>query len=194
MIDTLLMNRDKARKSDILRHLSLAAKDYIAITLHRPNNVDNPETLDRIITSFEIIAKETKIVFPVHPRTRRNLKETDLGHRLETMENLLLVEPLGYLDFLCLISNAAVVMTDSGGIQEETTMLGVPCMTLRESTERPVTISEGTNRLVHATTEDILKNFRQILHSDRDNTNRIPRFWDGKAAERIAQILENSCK
>jgi UDP-N-acetylglucosamine 2-epimerase (non-hydrolysing) len=105
------------------------------------------------------------------------------------MGNLLLLEPVGYLDFLCLMSNAALVMTDSGGIQEETTILGVPCMTLRKSTERPVTITEGTNQLVHITAEDILRNYREIKSNSNAYNKQIPRLWDGRAAQRIAEII-----
>ena len=110
------------------------------------------------------------------------------------MKNLILLEPVGYLDFLKLMSNAALVMTDSGGIQEETTILGVPCMTLRENTERPVTITEGTNRLVHIDTDDILKNYNQIKANNFDTQGKIPKFWDGKAAQRIAGIISGKSK
>ena len=130
-----------------------------------------------------------KLVFPIHPRARNNIKGTKLEKRAEATENLLLLEPVGYLDFLCLMSNAALVMTDSGGIQEETTTLGVPCMTLRKSTERPVTITEGTNRLVRITTEDIINSYREIVEQSKDIRPRTPRLWDGKAAQRIARII-----
>jgi UDP-N-acetylglucosamine 2-epimerase (non-hydrolysing) len=125
----------------------------------------------------------------MHPRTRANIKGSGFAQRIDAMENLLLLDPIGYLDFLCLMSNAALVMTDSGGIQEETTILGVPCMTLRENTERPVTITEGTNRLVRITSEDIFKNYRQIMANKDGYKSKVPKFWDGKAAERIARII-----
>ena len=189
MIDTLLANREKAQKSDILNRLGLKKKDYVAITLHRPSNVDDLDKFAEIITAFEEIQKETKLVFPMHPRTRSNIKGSELEGKVEAMVNLLLVEPMGYLDFLCLMSNAALVWTDSGGIQEETTILGVPCMTLRENTERPVTITEGTNRLVHISTEDILRNYNKIKSAGFKAEGRIPKLWDGKAAERIARII-----
>ena len=108
------------------------------------------------------------------------------------MKSLVLLDPIGYLDFLCLMSNSALVITDSGGIQEETTILGVPCMTLRENTERPVTVTEGTNRLVHVTTDDILKNYQQIKEINFDISGRIPTLWDGKAADRIAAIITDT--
>ena len=189
MIDTLLANREKARRSDVLGRLGLSAKGYGVITLHRPNNVDDVNRFSQIIAAFERMEKQIKLVFPIHPRTRGNIKGSELGKRVEAMENLLLLEPMGYLDFLCLMSSAALVVTDSGGIQEETTILGVPCMTLRENTERPVTITEGTNRLVHATCEDIVKNYREIIDNADSYRAKIPKLWDGKAAERIVRII-----
>lgn len=192
MIDTLLANRTKAGKSDVLKRLKLTKGEYAAITLHRPSNVDDMTRFGEIVTAFETIQKEIKLVFPIHPRTRNNVKNTPLEKRIEAMKNLLLLEPVGYLDFLCLMSNAALVMTDSGGIQEETTILGVPCMTLRENTERPVTLTEGTNRLVHITSDDILRNYREIMGNRGGFKPRVPKFWDGKAAERIAQIIASS--
>lgn len=189
MIDTLLANKEKAEKSDVLKRLGLLKCKYAVITLHRPSNVDDMTRFEEIITAFEAIEKEIKLVFPIHPRTRNNIKGTNLEKRVGAMSNLILLEPVGYLDFLCLTSNAALVMTDSGGIQEETTILGVPCMTLRENTERPVTITEGTNRLVRITSEDILKNYRQIMASRDGYKSKVPKFWDGKAAERITRII-----
>jgi len=189
MIDTLMANREKARKSDILRRLGLSVKGYTVITLHRPSNVDDFDKFEQIITAFEQIEKEIKLVFPIHPRTRSNIKGTDLGNRLNGMGNMILLDPIGYLDFLCLMSNAALMMTDSGGIQEETTILGVPCMTLRENTERPVTITEGTNMLVCITTKDILKNYQEIMDNSDSYSAKVPKFWDGKAAKRIAGII-----
>jgi UDP-N-acetylglucosamine 2-epimerase (non-hydrolysing) len=184
-----MANRKKAEDSDILSRLDLQTKGYAVITLHRPSNVDDMDTFEQIISAFEVIEKDMKLIFPIHPRTRKNIKAADLGKRVKGMENLILLDPIGYLDFLCLMSNSALVITDSGGIQEETTILGVPCMTLRENTERPVTITEGTNRLVHVTTDDILKNYEQIKESKFDICGRIPKFWDGKAAQRIAAII-----
>lgn len=192
MIDTLLANRQKAQESDVLNRLGLSEKEYAVITLHRPSNVDDMEKFGEIVAAFEQIEQEMKLVFPIHPRTRNNIEGTDLGHRVDSMENLILLEPICYLDFLCLMSNAALVMTDSGGIQEETTILGVPCMTLRENTERPVTITEGTNRLVCLTTSDILKNYRQIRSGDRDGGFGVPKLWDGRAAERITEIIADT--
>jgi len=191
MIDTLMANKEKARKSDVLKRLGLGIKSYAVITLHRPSNVDDTEKFGQIIAALEEIHKELKLVFPIHPRTRDNIKGTELEKRAGAMENLLLIEPVGYLDFLCLMSKAALVMTDSGGIQEETTVLGIPCMTLRKNTERPVTITEGTNRLVDITVEDILKNYREIKSERPGGSCKSPKLWDGKAADRIARTIED---
>ena len=189
MIDTLLANREKAQKSDVLRRLTLSPKKYGVITLHRPSNVDDIDKFGQIIAAFGEIQKEIKLVFPVHPRTRDNIRGSELEKEVEGMKNLVLLEPLGYLDFLCLMSNAVVVITDSGGIQEETTILGIPCMTLRGNTERPVTITEGTNRLVHVSTEDIVRAYRQIKEGGKNVRCRRPKLWDGKAAQRVARII-----
>ena len=189
MIDTLLANKKESEKSDVLNKLSLSPKKYAVITLHRPSNVDNPETFTEIINAFELIQKEMKLIFPMHPRTQKNLKATKLWKKIQSMKGLMITEPLGYLDFLRLISNCAFVMTDSGGIQEETTILAVPCMTLRENTERPITITRGTNRLVHLNTHDIIQNFNQLKKCDFQVPHNKPELWDGKAAERIADII-----
>ena len=189
MIDTLMMNREKAEESDVLERLGLEAKGYGVITLHRPSNVDDFEKFGEIVSAFEEMQKDMKLVFPIHPRTRNNIQGSELEKRLANMSRLILLEPTGYLDFLKLMSNAAIVVTDSGGIQEETTILGVACLTLRENTERPVTITEGTNRLGHVTTTDILANYNELKASGFDTKGRVPKFWDGKAAQRIAQVI-----
>ena len=189
MIDTLLANREKAEQSDILEQLKLEKKKYAVITLHRPSNVDCLAGLEKIIAAFEVIQGELKLVFPIHPRTKKNIEGSALHGRVGAMENLILMEPVGYLDFLKLTANAALVITDSGGIQEETTILGVPCLTLRENTERPVTITEGTNRLVKLTTQDILDAYKLLREVDFNVSGKIPSLWDGQAAERIANIL-----
>ena len=190
MIDTLMANMQKAQKSDVLNRMGLSGENFGVITLHRPSNVDDIKKFEQIIAAFEEIQKELTLIFPIHPRTRKNINGTGLGQRIEAMENLLLIDPVGYLDFLCLMSNAYLVITDSGGIQEETTILGVPCMTLRENTERPVTITEGTNRLVHVTTDEILSSYYEISNGHNDIKHRIPKFWDGKAAQRITRTIE----
>jgi UDP-N-acetylglucosamine 2-epimerase (non-hydrolysing) len=189
MIDTLLANKEKAQKSDIMERLGLSEKEFAVITLHRPSNVDDMEKLGQIVAAFEQIEKDMKLVFPIHPRARNNMAGSSLDGRIKAMKNLVLLDPIGYLDFLNLMSNAALVITDSGGIQEETTILSVPCMTLRENTERPITVTEGTNRLVDITTTDIMKNYQQIRKAGKDIGGKIPKFWDGKAAKRIAEII-----
>ncbi|MCE5249343.1 UDP-N-acetylglucosamine 2-epimerase (non-hydrolyzing) [bacterium] len=191
MIDTLLANIKKARESSILGRLGLSPRRYVAVTLHRPSNVDDYKNFGSILGAFETIGHEMKIVFPIHPRTRKNIGNMGFSDRIASMKNLEITDPLGYLDFLWLMNNAAVVLTDSGGIQEETTILGVPCMTLRENTERPVTITEGTNRLVPLTTRDILFHFNTIIGQGITPAPRVPKFWDGKAAERIVAIIES---
>ena len=188
MIDTLLTNKEKAEKSDILEKLNLEKKKYAVITLHRPSKVDNINN-PKIISAFEAIQKDIKLVFPIHPRTKKNIENTDLKARVNAMKNLILIEPVGYLEFLKLTANAALVMTDFGGIQEETTILQIPCMTLRENTERPITITDGTNRLVRVTAEDILKNYCEIRNGNKNRGYKIPKFWDGRAAQKIVKIL-----
>ena len=191
MIDTLCANIKKTQQSNVLERLELNSKEYVVVTLHRPSNVDDMKTFDNILEAFEKIEKEMKIVFPAHPRTLKNIENNDFKSRIKSMKNLVIIEPLGYLDFLCLMNNASIVMTDSGGIQEETTILGIPCMTLRESTERPVTITKGTNRLVKITGEDIVVSFHEILNKGTDIIGGVPKYWDGKTAERIVGIIES---
>ncbi len=187
MIDSLLRSRAKADQSKILKELNLTAKTYAVVTLHRPSNVDNVENFSAILAALERIAKDMDIVFPVHPRTRKNLGALGLEGRMNAVKALKLVEPLGYLDFMKLTAEAAVVLTDSGGIQEETTILGVPCLTLRDNTERPVTISQGTNRLVGNTTAGILKAYEDARRNPP--SGKRPELWDGRAAERIVAVM-----
>ena len=192
MIDTLLGNLEKARQSTILEELHhqgrLDGDGFAVLTMHRPSNVDDPDVFLRILDALEIIQRDMPILFPIHPRTRRNLLTLGLQGRIEQLPRLHLLEPLGYLDFLRLTSSAKVVLTDSGGIQEETTILKVPCLTLRENTERPITVEMGTNQIVGTDTEKIIKSYRHVI----DGTYRhadVPPLWDGKAAQRIVQIL-----
>jgi UDP-N-acetylglucosamine 2-epimerase (non-hydrolysing) len=183
MIDTLLKNREKAERSAILDDLHLnSSTPYAVVTLHRPSNVDDPAMLERIMGVLEEIAQEMPVVFPVHPRTRTRLEEKR-GRR-----SLFLLDPLGYLDFLKLMAHARIVLTDSGGIQEETTILGTPCLTLRENTERPITVEMGTNRLVGSDPGKILGTYREGMAGPQ-TSGRIPPLWDGRAAERIATVL-----
>jgi len=148
MIDTLLSHKEKAENSKILEKLGLEKGNYCTLTLHRPSNVDNKKDFENILSILEKIQEKIKIVFPVHPRARKNIKSFNLDDKMRGMKNLILTEPLGYLDFLHLMSNSKFVLTDSGGIQEEATVLGIPCITLRKNTERPITVEQGTNLLV----------------------------------------------
>ncbi len=190
MIDTLVTMLPSARAIDVARRWSLKDDDYAVVTLHRPSNVDQRESLGEIFDALQMAAGTMPVVFPIHPRTRQKAEEFAL---LGKLERLTVVEPLGYLDMLSLLDRAAVVMTDSGGVQEETTALGVPCLTLREQTERPVTVSEGTNRLVPwpLTKEGVLNAFREARADGRAlPCSKCPAGWDGHAAERIVVALE----
>jgi UDP-N-acetylglucosamine 2-epimerase (non-hydrolysing) len=185
MIDTLLGNLEKARDLDTLERLGLEAGGYALLTLHRPSNVDDPEKLEALFSALEEIHRELPILFPVHPRTMAAIERLRGGKR----PALQLTEPLGYLDFLRLMADARLVLTDSGGIQEETTALGVSCLTLRENTERPVTVTEGTNTIVGSDPETILAEARKILDGG-GKSGRRPKYWDGGAAGRIVDVLE----
>jgi UDP-N-acetylglucosamine 2-epimerase (non-hydrolysing) len=203
MIDTLLRHRSKARESTILQDLQLAegreVKPYAVLTLHKPANVDDKRVLSQMLDAFLEISQSMPLIFPAHPRTLKRIQDEDLGdyfvdHFVQGPEpwdsrvRIRLVPPLGYLDFLFLMSEARVVLTDSGGIQEETTILGVPCMTLRDNTERPVTFEHGTNVLVGSSPESIIREFNRVSHDPRKLT-RSPRYWDGNAANRIIKVL-----
>jgi UDP-N-acetylglucosamine 2-epimerase (non-hydrolysing) len=188
MIDTLFRYRDRAADSPILAELGLTPGGYVALTLHRPSNVDEPDALVRLLGAVARLQTETAVVFPVHPRTRGRLAA--LGDRLPAMPGLRLVDPLPYLDFVQLMASARCVLTDSGGIQEETTALGVPCLTLRLNTERPITLTRGTNRVVGMDPEQIYSGWRQV-QAGRSFAGELPELWDGKTAERIARILVN---
>ncbi len=189
MVDSLLYNKAKAAQSEILPQLNLAEGGYVLLTLHRPSNVDNRETLLRIIKALTEISHRIPIVFPAHPRTQKKLKEFDLLNHLPISNHqFLLIEPLGYLDFLNLEMNAKFVMTDSGGIQEETTVLNIPCLTLRNTTERPITIAQGSNVLVWNNTQKIIEEAFKILDGNAKK-GTCPELWDGRAAERIVKVL-----
>jgi UDP-N-acetylglucosamine 2-epimerase (non-hydrolysing) len=190
MIDTLESSRDKAAGSLILERLNLQKKQYAVVTLHRPGNVDYHHSLSGILGSLAEIQKEIKIVFPIHPRTANSLSVGGFMQELERLPNMIIIRPLGYLDFLKLMSESKVVITDSGGIQEETTVLGIPCLTVRDNTERPITVTEGTNMLVGAEPARILDGYRAIVRDKRTYTR--PQLWDGNASERIVKILLKS--
>lgn len=190
MIDTLLYNSEYAVPSqEILSSSELTLQaGYGLVTLHRPSNVDNPEVLGTIIESLLEASETLELVFPVHPRTRNQLEQHGLLKKLKT-SRIALLEPQGYLQMLGLMKDARVVMTDSGGIQEETTALGVPCITLRESTERPITVTEGTNILVGSDPVKIRAAFTSIMEGG-GKSGQVPEFWDGQAAERIVETIQ----
>jgi len=190
MIDTLLKNQQKILKSDILQKLSVNPKQYALLTLHRPSNVDDVESLRNIIEALEEIQKRVKIVFPVHPRTKSRIEEFGLLNKINQLENIILTDPLGYFDFGKLVYDAKFVLTDSGGIQEETTVYQIPCITIRENTERPVTVWEGTNKLAGSDKEKIVDFANKIIDGKWKN-GAIPELWDGKTAERIVNVFEN---
>ncbi|GAC1703219.1 MAG: hypothetical protein NVS9B4_10690 [Candidatus Acidiferrum sp.] len=191
MIDSLRHFLSVAQESPIGAELDLKKgadwRPFAVLTLHRPSNVDSTEKLTQLLGAIDAIAAEIPVIFPVHPRTQQRLTESGIMHHSQ----LRVIPPVGYLDFLCLLSKATLVLTDSGGIQEETTALGVPCLTLRENTERPVTISQGTNELVGTDPAKIVAVARKVL-AGKGKAGRIPPLWDGHAAERIVAILRQS--
>jgi UDP-N-acetylglucosamine 2-epimerase (non-hydrolysing) len=193
MIDTLLHHLERARQSTIIDDLRkqgcLDGDGFAVLTLHRPSNVDDPAIFTRILDALEVIQRDMPILFPVHPRTRKNIAALGLQGRVESLRNLHLLDPIGYLDFLKLQATAKIVLTDSGGIQEETTILKVPCITLRENTERPVTAEIGSNQIVGTDTQKIVAAYRNAMNGNWRKP-QIPPLWDGHAAERIVSILE----
>jgi UDP-N-acetylglucosamine 2-epimerase (non-hydrolysing) len=198
MIDSLLRHREMAAKSPLLDRLGMrqngsGCRAYGVLTLHRPSNVDDPETLQGILSAVSALAAEFPVFFPVHPRTRKNIESLGLLRYLANSagrndSGIVPLDPLGYLDFLSLNDRARIVLTDSGGVQEETTVLGVPCLTLRENTERPATVDHGSNQVVGVDPDRILKTARAILQKPAAAPRRPP-LWDGKAAARIVAIL-----
>lgn len=191
MIDSLKFYLKKTAKSSILKELCISEKNYALATIHRPSNADSKVNLNKILNIFKSINKinpETEIVFPVHPRTLKMIEKFGLRKSFEEIKNLIITDPLGYLDFLKLTMNAKYVITDSGGIQEETTYLQIPCLTLRENTERPVTSEIGTNVICGLNERLITRKIREI-ESGKFKKGRTPRLWDGEAAKRIVKIL-----
>ncbi|HET6670001.1 MAG TPA: UDP-N-acetylglucosamine 2-epimerase (non-hydrolyzing) [Pyrinomonadaceae bacterium] len=189
MIDSLNKQLERAKDSKVREDLGVADRDYAVLTLHRPSNVDDRETLTRILGALKAIGKRVPIIFPVHPRTRKMI--TELGLEVSSLvdQGLHLIEPLGYLDFLRLYSGARLVLTDSGGIQEETTVLGIPCLTLRENTERPITVEMGTNTIVGTDPQKITTAAFAALDQGPLRSHRIPPLWDGHTADRILDSL-----
>ncbi len=189
MIDTLLHQLPRARELDLPGRLGIERGRYVAATLHRPSNVDDAGALRAVLGALAEVAHEMPVVLPIHPRTRKNAEAFGLG---DLLNRLTVLEPIGYREMLALTEGAAVVLTDSGGLQEETTALGVPCVTLREQTERPVTVTEGTNRLAPwpLTSEGVLASYRDALSRGRPEPGaHRPEGWDGRAGERIVEAL-----
>lgn len=187
MIDTLFAQREKARGSGILTELNLQPGQFAVLTLHRPANVDDAATLQTIFAALTEIAARLPIIFPAHPRTRSRLREFGV----KPSGQIRIIDPLGYLDFLQLWSNSRMTLTDSGGLQEETTALGIPCLTLRDNTERPITVEQGTNHIVGRDPQKIIATAFQLLNDDQSQQVRVPELWDGRAAERIVDALLN---
>ncbi len=186
MIDSLVHFLPKTEKSGIMKEFSLKKNEYCLITLHRPSNVDSQEFLRELIDVMNELAVKMKLIFPVHPRTTKNIEASGLANHLNP--NLFLTEPAGYIDFLTLIKNAGLIITDSGGIQEESTYLGVQCITVRENTERPVTVKLGTNQLIGTDLQKVKAAALEIINGKKKEGS-IPPLWDGHSAERIADVL-----
>lgn len=190
MIDSLINTLPKVDESNVLKKFALKPKDYILVTLHRPSNVDNKESLTTFIEVFKEITKKVKVVFPMHPRTVQRIKEFDLDYHFEQIDGLIITEPANYIDFLQLMRNSIIVLTDSGGIQEETTFLDIPCLTLRTTTERPITIELGTNVLIEPEKKLIINALNYALDNPMKR-KAIPPLWDGNAASRIVEVISN---
>ena len=201
MIDSLVKNLEKARSVNMeFRTLSekrikygkdFKNKNYGVMTFHRPSNVDDPDKLLKLVNIWGRISEKIPLVFPIHPRTNKNLKEFSIFDRIQSFANLFLIEPAAYLQFINLVKNSKFVLTDSGGIQEETTYLDIPCLTIRPTTERPVTIWEGTNKLIKK--DEIIDEIELILQG-KGKKGKIPKFWDGKSAVRIVNVLIEKLK
>lgn len=190
MIDSLVKHRVKAEESSIFKELGIAEHaPYVLVTLHRPSNVDEVSGLKMLLDAFAELGKHIKIVFPMHPRTSKNIELLGLKSLLERIPNLTITDPIGYLDFMKLQMHSRLILTDSGGIQEESTFFGVPCLTLRENTERPITIIEGTNQLVPLDSQNIIEYSKRILSGDTKKGS-VPKYWDGKTAERVVQVVD----
>jgi UDP-N-acetylglucosamine 2-epimerase (non-hydrolysing) len=191
MIDTLLQQAARARREAVWKSFEVPPRGYALVTIHRPSNVDDTDGLANVTQIVSDLSEKLPVIFPVHPRTTAKLQEFRLLDRLVSNRRVRLTGPLAYIEFLSLMSEARLVITDSGGVQEETTVLGVPCLTLRTNTERPVTVTQGTNTLVGTERHTVLKNVNDILMGRR-RESRIPDLWDGAAAVRICKILTES--
>jgi UDP-N-acetylglucosamine 2-epimerase (non-hydrolysing) len=188
MIDSLVNYLPKIEKSSITNDYHLSPNNYCLITLHRPSNVDDKESLSELIDLVKEVSDKKKVIFPIHPRTKKNLEKYDLLKYLN--HNTIVTEPLGYIDFIALLKNSNFVLTDSGGIQEESTYLGIPCVTIRSSTERPITVEIGTNYLVGENINSAREFITEIM-AGNSKKGKIPELWDGHAAERIVKVLVN---
>jgi UDP-N-acetylglucosamine 2-epimerase (non-hydrolysing) len=193
MIDSLLASLARAEKLGASGELGLIPKKYAVCTLHRPSNVDDASTLKGILGALSRISTQLPVVFPVHPRTRRAIADWGLESDLRQYPQLRLLDPMGYLPFLALTSQAALILTDSGGLQEESTALNVPCLTLRQNTERPITVAEGTNVLVGTDPRRIESEALKVLQG-QGKRGKVPALWDGKAGQRIAEVYESTLR
>ena len=191
MIDTLHWLLPKARALDAPRRHGLSPGNYGVVTLHRPSNVDDPTTLRRLVDVLTETSRELPLAFPIHPRTKQRIAANGLADRLDAARGIMQFPPLGYLEFLALVADSRLIVTDSGGLQEETTALGIPCLTFRPNTERPITIEQGTNTLIGDDTAALRHHLRSILEGVYKR-GRCPELWDGQAANRIAAVLAES--
>jgi UDP-N-acetylglucosamine 2-epimerase (non-hydrolysing) len=189
MIDPLAANIKAVDRSRILKRIGVRSSNYAVLTMHRPSNVDSADSLREVYEIIAAVTERIPVVYPVHPRTLESFKSHGLVNEFRDLSNLKLSEPLGYIDFIRLVRDSKFVLTDSGGIQEETTWLRVPCLTMRDTTERPVTVSLGTNKLVGRKLDEILRSVDQIMRG-KWKRGRVPKYWDGQTTDRIIEILE----
>jgi len=190
MIDTLAYHLESIKQNDYYKTLDLKASNYICLTLHRPSNVDNHNNLLNLFNILEYAAKQSYIIFSAHPRTVKNIANFGLKEKFDSIANLKIIDPVGYFEFMNLVVNSKFILTDSGGIQEETTYLGIPCITLRENTERPLTSDGGTNKVVGTNFDKVATAIKWAAEFNRSEY-KAPALWDGKAAERIVEIIVN---
>ena len=188
MIDSLEMLRSSIEDQSVYKEFNVGKGDYGLITLHRPSNVDNMEVLSSICSILANISKQIPLIFPIHPRTKKNLDNFGLINVLEKVESIHLIQPMSYIHFMNLVFNCRLAITDSGGIQEETTYLGIPCLTMRPNTERPITVSKGTNRLC---TKDDLEDYVDSIISGKNLKHTVPELWDGHTAERVVKSIKS---